>query len=103
MSMKEEEPFKILLHNIVNYISFGISLYKKGICDKIIKGKYTLLGNSEIFGYTKEEAANMCNLSVRQFDRKIKQGKLPKGKKVKNYTSLFWDKDLIDKVSKLKI
>lgn len=100
--MKENEHFKIFMHNLIDYLSFGISLYKKGTCDKVIRGNYFVTETADIYGYTKQEAANLCKLSVRQFDRYVKQGKLPKGKKVKNFTKLFWDRDFIDKLSKLR-
>lgn len=67
---------------------------------KKIKNDYHLDKNSEIYGYTKEEASKLLGLSTRQFDRRIAKGELHKGKKIRDFTTLFWDKDYIDSMSK---
>ncbi len=86
--------------NTIDFLSFGFSLYKKGVCDNRIEGEYSLIQKNGLKGYTKKEAAEVLNLSVRQFDRKIKQGDIVKGKKYRNVTHLFWDKEYIDNLSK---
>lgn len=88
--------------NFFDLLGFGFSLYRRGVCDKRIKGTYKLDEVCEKFGYTKTEAANMLNLSVRQFDRRIKKGFIPKGRKYQGFTTLYWDKDYIDKMSNTK-
>lgn len=91
--------FKTFLLNLFDYLFFGMKLYRSGICDKRIDGAYKLVENCEIHGYTKTEAANLLNLSVRQFDRRVKKGFLPKGRKYQGFKSLYWDKEYIDNMS----
>ena len=82
-----------------DYLLFGMKLYRRGVCDKRIDGEYKLIENCEIHGYTKTEAANLLNLSVRQFDRRVRKGFLPKGRKYQGFKSLYWDKEYIDNMS----
>lgn len=91
--------FRIFLLNLFDYLTFGMKLYTRGVCDKRIDGVYKLIENCEIHGYTKTEAANLLNLSVRQFDRRVKKGFLPKGRKYQGFKSLYWDKNYIDNMS----
>lgn len=92
---------RTFLLNTFDFLEFGFGLYRRGVCDSRIKNNYKLEQNSEIHGYTKKKASNLLGLSERQFDRRIKKGELPEGKKVRNYTTLFWNKDYIDKLSRL--
>lgn len=92
---------RTFLLNTFDFLEFGFGLYRRGVCEKRIKNNYHLDENSEIHGYTKKEASRLLGMSERQFDRNIKAGKLAKGKKVRNYTTLFWKKDYIDKMSNL--
>lgn len=94
--------FKIFVSNIIDFLTFGFQLFRKGICDKRINGEYSLSENCENQYYTKEEASKMLQLSVRQFDRRVKQGLLPKGQRLEKSNRLFWNKSYIDKMSKNK-
>lgn len=96
------ENFKTFLNNFIDFLFFGAKLYRKGTCDKRMQGEYNYVENSEIRGYTKSEAANVLGISVRQFDRRVKQGKYIKGHKYRNITNLYWDKKYIDNLSKIK-
>lgn len=86
---------KILARNILKYLTFGFKLYESGVCDEPIKNDFKLADDREIYGITKQEAANILGISVRQFDRDIKAGKIPKGRKFRNKTNLFWDENEI--------
>lgn len=90
---------RTLVLNTIDFLTFGFNLYRRGVCDERIKSEYRLTENSEKHGYSKEEAAKMTGLSVRQFDRRVQQGKIARGRKVRGFTTLFWDKDYIDKMS----
>lgn len=92
--------FKNFIYNLQEFFNFGFKLFRRGCCDKQIDGEYKLIENSENRGYTKIEAANMLNISVRQFDRRIQQGLIPKGTKYKNVKTLYWNKEVIDKMTK---
>jgi len=74
-------------------------MYEQGVCDEPIKKEFKLVDSAEMYGYTKKEASNLLGLSVRQFDRHIKSGNIPKGRKIRNLTALRWDKQTIDKLS----
>lgn len=95
------DSLKTFVLNAIDFMSFGFGLYRKGVCDERIKNEYKLVENCEIRGYTKKEASKMLNISDRQFDRRIRKGEIPKGRKYKGFTELFWDKDTIDKMSKV--
>lgn len=90
-----ENSFKTFMLNLIDFLSFGFGLYRKGVCDERIKNEYKLVNDSEIYGITKREASNILGISVRQFDRYVKQGKILKGKKFRNKTSLYWDENYI--------
>lgn len=94
--------FKTFILNVIDFLSFGFSLCYKGACDKRIRGKYNLSENCENQYYTKEEASKRLQLSVRQFDRRVKQGLLPEGQRLEKSNKLFWNKSFIDKVSNTK-
>ena len=90
---------KILARNILKYLTFGFKLYEQGTCDAPIKNDFKLADDREIYGINKQEAANILGISVRQFDRDIKAGKIPKGRKFRNKTNLFWDENEIRHLS----
>lgn len=48
---------------------------------------------------SKEEASKYFHLSTRQFDRYVRLGKIPRGKKVAGFTSLVWYRDDLSKVN----
>lgn len=91
--------FKIFLLNTIDYLMFGFNMIRNGVCDKRINGVYKLIENCENKGYTKEEASNLLNMSVRQFDRRVKSGYLPEGKKYRDDKRLYWDKKFINNMS----
>lgn len=97
----EKRDFSTFMLNLIDFMSFGFGLYRKGVCDERIKNEYKLVENCETRGYTKKEASKMLNISDRQFDRRIRKGEIPKGRKYKGFTELFWDKDTIDNMSKV--
>ena len=98
MDNENKQKRKILAKNILNYIAFGLKMYEDGVCDAPIKNAYKLEKDSEIYGITKRDAANMLNLSVRQFDRYVKAGIIQKGKKYRNKINLYWDEGYIRQV-----
>jgi len=90
------------MKNAIKYLSFGFKMYESGVCDQPIKGDFKLVDSREMYGYTKKEASDLLGLSVRQFDRKIRKGEIRNGRKIRGITSLYWDKDYIDKLSARK-
>lgn len=94
------ESFKVFLNNFIDFLFFGAKLYRKGTCDKPMHGDYHYTDPSETKGYTRQEAANVLGISVRQFDRRVQQGKYVKGRKYRDFTSLYWEKEYIDNLSK---
>lgn len=90
---------RVLAKNILKFLTFGLKIYSEGVCDEPIKNDFKLVDDREIYGITKQEAANILGISVRQFDRDIKAGKIPKGKKFRNKTNLFWDENQIRHLS----
>jgi hypothetical protein len=94
------ENFRTFLNNLIDFMLFGVKLYRKGTCDKPMRGDYHYTDSSETKGYTRQEAANVLGISVRQFDRRVQQGKYVKGHKYRNFTSLYWEKAYIDNLSK---
>ena len=64
----------------------------KGISPNIISSATDFVANilSPKIPLNKEQASKYFHLSTRQFDRYIRLGKIPRGKKVAGYTSLVW-------------
>lgn len=87
---------------MLDYLTFGFKLYINGVCDEPIKNEYKLANSREMYGYTKKEASDLLGISVRQFDRKIRSGKIHNGRKIRGITTLYWDKEYIDKLSAQK-
>lgn len=48
--------------------------------------------------YNKSEAAKYLHLSIRQFDRYVEKGIIPRGKKKLGATALSWTKAQLDKI-----
>lgn len=97
--MTDNKELKTFVNNIWQFLSFGKKLYDRGICDKPMQGAYNYTDSCEIKGYNKEEASKLLNLSVRQFDRRVKFGLINKGRKYRDDSRLYWDKDYIDRLS----
>lgn len=95
----EQSPLKIFINNAWGFLCFGKKLYDRGICDKPMQGAYNYTETCEIKGYNKEEASKLLNLSVRQFDRRVKFGLIKKGRKYRDDSRLYWNKDYIDRLS----
>lgn len=91
----EKRDFSTFMLNLIDFMSFGFGLYRNGVCDERIKNEYKLVNDSEIYGITKKKASEILGISVRQFDRYVKQGKILKGKKFRNKTLLYWDENYI--------
>lgn len=100
--MAENSDFKIFMRNTIKFLTFGFKMYENGVCDQPIKGDFKLVDSREMYGYTKKEASDLLGLSVRQFDRKIRKGEIRNGRKIRGITTLYWDKDYIDKLSARK-
>lgn len=66
-----------------------------GTCDKPIKNGFMIADDCKIYGINKQQASEILGISVRQFDRYVKQGKILKGKKFRNKTTLFWNESYI--------
>ena len=96
---ENKSEIKILLGNFFWLVSVAYDLYKKGICDKPIKGALKYVETCETKGYCKEEASMLLNLSIRQFDRRVKLGLIKKGRKYRDDPRLYWDMDYIKSLS----
>ena len=94
--------FKIFMRNAIKFLTFGFKMYESGVCDQPIDGRFKLVNPRQEYGYTKKEASKLLGLSVRQFDRLIRKGEIRKGRKIRGFTTLFWDKEYIDKISSQK-
>lgn len=74
--------------------------YLRDVADKIEQGKCNLTDEQamEIMSIianetlSKAQACTFLNLSRSRFDTLIREGKIPKGKKVKGFTELQWNK-----------
>lgn len=96
-----DNSWKNFIHNAFGLLNFGYGLFKRGACDKRIEGEYRLVENCEIKGYTKKEASELLNMSVRQFDRRIAKGLIRKGRKYRGDSKLYWDKGYIGNLTRL--
>jgi len=97
--MTNTSDFKIFMRNTIKFLTFGFKMYEQGVCDKPIEGDFKLVDSREMYGLTKREASDLLGVSVRQFDRYVRQGKIQKGRKFRNKTNLFWDENYIRHLS----
>lgn len=97
--MADKSDFKVFMRNAIKFLTFGFKMYEQGVCDKPIEGDFKLVDSREMYGLTKQEASDLLGLSVRQFDRYVRQGKIQKGRKFRNKTNLFWDENYIRHLS----
>lgn len=86
---------RVLAKNVLKFLTFGLKMYSDGVCDKPIENEFKLVDEREIYGITKQEASEILGISVRQFDRNIKAGKIPAGRKYRNKIKLYWDENQI--------
>lgn len=87
-----------LLDNIIDDIDSGNSDISKEDELKIIRllKKYT----RKDIPMSKYQAYTYLNISRASFDNMVREGKIPKGKKVEGFKELFWYKKDIDKIIK---
>lgn len=85
-----------LLDNIIDDIDTGNSDISKEDELKIIRllKKYT----RKDIPMSKYQAYTYLNISRASFDNMVREGKIPKGKKVEGFKELFWYKKDIDKI-----
>lgn len=71
---------------------------KKEVCnDEDIENAITLLADINLSGQmSKYQACQYLNISRSSFDSYVKDGKLPKGRKVVGFKELFWNKAELD-------
>ena len=76
------------LLSIVNDIDSGSCHLDDASCEKLvdIAREFTRRDNL----WSKYQAYTFLNMSRAQFDRDVKDGKIPKGKKVAGFKELFW-------------
>ena len=83
------------------FISKFVSKALREVADKIDSGHCELTEEQamdimSVVGHevlSKDQACSYLNLSRSRFDELIRQGKLPKGKKVRGFKELKWWKD----------
>ena len=84
-----------LLQKIINDIDCGNSNYEENDLIKLVDvlKEYT---RKDVY-LSKYQAYTYLNMSRATFDNKVREGLIPKGKKVAGFKELMWNKkDLID-------
>lgn len=91
---------KELLQRIINDIDTGNSNMSEQDQEKVIKAlrKYTRKDGN----WSKYQAYTFLNMSRSNFDRLVREGKIPRGRKIIGYNTLFWREKDIRKLAKDK-
>lgn len=89
-----------LLQRIMNDIDTGNSNMSEQDQEKVIKAlrKYTRKDGN----WSKYQAYTFLNMSRSNFDRLVREGKIPRGRKIIGYSTLFWREKDIRKLAKNK-
>lgn len=92
---------KRLLLGIVDDIDTGNSNVSEEEQMRIIKSlrQYTRKDNK----WSKYQAYTFLNMSRSTFDRHIREGKIPKGKRTQGYKELYWSEKEIRRIAKERL
>ena len=85
-------PLKEIVGNLI--IDYGQKI-KSGTSDITIEEASNILTAVVHIKMTKPEVCEYLNISRSRFDDLVREGKLPRGKKLKNSNNLVWYKDEI--------
>ena len=83
-------PVKEIVANLL--IDYGTRI-KNGTSDIPIEECTNILSSIAHIAMTKEEACDFLNISRSRFDDYVRDGKIPRGRKIKHKTNLIWYKD----------
>lgn len=83
-------PVKKIVADLL--ISYGNNI-KSGNTNITVEECVNILSNVAHIVMSKEEVCDMLNLSRSRFDDLVREGVLPRGKKVKHKNNLVWYKD----------
>ena len=92
------EVIKKLLLKVIDDIDSGNSNLSEGECLEIIERLKTLTDDNQRL--SKYKACEYLNVSRATFDNYVREGKLPKGKKVAGFNELSWTKKELDEYKK---
>lgn len=86
--MQMLDVLKSLLLNIVDDIDSGSCALDDESCEELVNTlrTYTRRDNQ----WSKYQAYTFLGISRAEFDRRVKAGKIPKGKKIAGFKELFW-------------
>ena len=83
-------PVKEIVANLL--IKYGNNI-KSGNSNLTVEECSNILSCIAHISMSKEEVCEMLNISRSRFDDLVREGKLPRGKKVKHKNNLVWYKD----------
>lgn len=92
------EVIKKLLIKVIDDIDSGNSNLSEDECMEIIERLKTLTDDNQRL--SKYKACEYLNVSRATFDNYVREGKLPKGKKVAGFNELSWTKKELDEYKK---
>ena len=92
----------IIVKHIVNYLREIADKLEAGTCDLTEDEAMDLLSTISHKRLSKEQACMLLNISHSKFDLLVRQGDLPKGRKVIGFKELVWYEDELNKcISKI--
>lgn len=83
-------PVKDIVADLL--ISYGNNI-KSGNSNITVEECSNIISNISHIAISKEEVCDMLNISRSRFDDLVREGVLPRGKKVKHKNNLVWYKD----------
>ena len=85
-----------LIKTIVKYLRDTADKIEQGKCDITQEQAMEIISIVANESLSKAQACEYLNISRSKFDSLIREGKLPKGKKIKGFKELQWNKkDLV--------
>lgn len=94
---------KIIINELVKQLRVIADKIEDGTCELTQEQAINLFSVIGTEVLSKEQACLFLNISRSKFDSLVREGKLPKGRKVSGFKELFWNKnDLILAIEDMK-
>ena len=95
--MSKIELLKLVLQNTIDNIDCGNSNASDEQCDQLIDVVNKVVNTKSKL--SKYQACKYLNISRATFDNKVREGKIPRGRKEQGFKELFWFKEDLDNIN----
>lgn len=95
--MSKIELLRDVLQNAIDNIDCGNSYANEDQCDQLIEVVNKVVNTKNKL--SKYQACKYLNISRATFDNKVREGKIPRGRKEQGFKELFWFKEDLDNIN----